>query len=70
MKVLKRKDLLLLIIPLLIIAIAYPFLPNMIPRQFGFNGQVNSYMRKEFLFLVGIVPYAIFKYYQFKKKNS
>jgi uncharacterized membrane protein len=64
----EKKDALILGIPLLIVLIAYPFLPAMIPRQFHMNGEPPSYMAKEFLFLIGLLPYAIFKSRQFKKR--
>lgn len=62
-----RKDLLILIIPLIIVAVLYPFLPAQIPRQFGFNGEVR-YMAKEFIFLFGLAPFLVYKYYQFRRK--
>jgi uncharacterized membrane protein len=61
-----KKDLLVILVPIAVIAAIYPFLPAKIPRQFHFNGQ-PSYMAKEFLFLVGLLPYIVYKSYQFKK---
>lgn len=49
----------ILVIPLAVCAIAYPFLPDRIPRQFHSDGTV-SYMAKEFIFLLGLIPYAIY----------
>jgi uncharacterized membrane protein len=57
-----KKDLrsiFILIIPLAVCAIAYPFLPARIPRQFHSDGTV-SYIAKEFIFLLGLIPYAIY----------
>jgi len=62
-----KKDLLILIIPLIIVAVLYPFLPAQIPRQFGFNGEVR-YMAKEFIFLLGLAPFLIYKYAQIRKR--
>jgi uncharacterized membrane protein len=62
-----KKDLLILIIPLIIVAAVYPFLPAQIPRQFGFNGEV-SYMAKEFIFIFGLAPFLIYKYRQARTK--
>ncbi|HEX2947839.1 MAG TPA: DUF1648 domain-containing protein [Clostridia bacterium] len=53
------KSLLILIIPLAICAVIYPFLPDQIPRQFHLDG-TKSYMAREFIFLLGLVPYAIY----------
>ena len=55
-----------LIVPLVLCLLAYPFLPDQIPRQFHMDGSV-SMMRKEFLFLLSLIPYAI---YLFKKKKD
>lgn len=53
------KSLCILIIPLVICAIIYPFLPARIPRQFHLDG-TTSYMAKEYIFILGLIPYAIF----------
>lgn len=63
---LNKKDLLVLIIPLIIAGIAYPFLPDQIPRQFHVNAE-TSYMAKEFIFLLGLLPFIVFK---FRKKRK
>jgi uncharacterized membrane protein len=62
-----KKDLLVILVPIAVIGAIYPFLPAEIPRQFHFSGQPSSYMAKEFLFLVGLLPYIVYKSYQFKK---
>ena len=64
---LNRKDKLIILIPLIIVAIMYPILPDKIPRQFKLDGSV-SYMAKEFIFIIGLVPFAIYKSRQSKKK--
>ena len=61
-----KKSLLVLIIPLVIVTIIYPFLPAKILRQFHFSGP-PSYMAKEFIFLVGLLPFVIYKYYQSRR---
>ncbi|EQB86391.1 hypothetical protein SDC9_114556 [bioreactor metagenome] len=68
MKINKR-DILVIAIPIVIAAIAYGFLPPQIPRQFGFDGKVNSYMNKEFIFLLALLPYAVFKSYEIKHRK-
>jgi uncharacterized membrane protein len=64
---LNKKDLLILIIPLIIVAAIYPILPAQIPRQFGLNGEIR-YMAKEFIFLLGMAPFLIYKYRQLRGK--
>jgi uncharacterized membrane protein len=61
---LSKKDLLILIVPFLILAVIYPILPASIPRQFHFNGQPTSYMDKEFIFLFGFLPILIYSSYK------
>lgn len=63
-----KKDALILIVPIVIALIMYPMLPAQIPRQFSFSGEVNSYMNKEFIFLLSILPYVAYKYKQFRNK--
>lgn len=62
-----KKDLLILIIPLIIVAAIYPILPAQIPRQFGLNGEV-SYMAKEFIFIFGLAPFLIYKYNRIRRR--
>jgi len=63
-----KKDMIILIVPIVIAAIAYTMLPPQIPRQFGFDGKVNSYMNKEYIFLLALLPYVVYKYNKFKRK--
>ncbi len=62
-----KKDWLILIIPLIITAVIYLFLPARIPKQFDFSGKPNSYMAKEFIFLFALLPFIIYKRNQAKK---
>ena len=64
----KKKDWLILIIPIVITAIIYPFLPASIPRQFGITGEPTSYMAKEFIFLAGLLPFIVYKSYKAKHR--
>ncbi len=63
---LNKKDLAILIIPLLIALIIYPFLPDMIPRQIRLDGSV-AYMHKGFIFLLALLPFVVYK---FRKQKS
>lgn len=62
----KKKDWLILIIPIVITAVIYLFLPARIPRQFDLAGKPTSYMAKEFIFLFSLLPFIIYKRYQAK----
>lgn len=63
----QRKDWLILIVPLIIVALLYPMLPDRIPRQIGLRGEVK-YAAKEFIFILGFVPFLLMMYYKAKKK--
>lgn len=63
----KKKDLLILIVPFIVIAVIYLLLPDRIPRQFHLDGQPTSYMAKEFIFLFGPLPFVIYMRYRSKK---
>ena len=56
----KRMDIIILVVPFIILGIAYPFLPEQIPRQFRIDGSI-AYMAKEFVFIAGFLPYIIYK---------
>lgn len=58
---LNKKDLIILIVPIVIALILYPMLPDMIPRQIRLDGSV-AYMHKGFIFLLALLPFAVYKY--------
>jgi len=61
-----KKDILFLVVPFVILAVIYPFLPPQIPRQFRIN-EPPAMMAREFIFFFGLAPFLIFKYYKSKK---
>jgi len=63
---LNKKDLLILIIPLVIAGILYLMLPAQIPRQIGLNGEI-MYGRKEIIFIFGLLPFLFYKKYVNRK---
>lgn len=65
MKNINIRGLVILVLPLLICAIVYFFLPGQIPRQFHADGTV-TYMAKEFIFIFGFIPYLIYLRYRRK----
>lgn len=56
-----KKELMILIVPILIALILYPILPDMIPRQIRLDGSV-AYMHKGFIFLLALLPFEVYKY--------
>lgn len=61
-----KKDLLVLIIPVIIMILLIPFLPDKIPMQWSASGKVNWYLDKKLSFLLGLVPFVIYKLWKAK----
>jgi len=64
---LSKKDKLVIIIPLVIVGILYPILPDKIPIQFQLGGAIK-YMVKEVIFIFGLLPFILYRYKAIKKK--
>ncbi|MBD7912345.1 MULTISPECIES: DUF1648 domain-containing protein [Clostridium] len=62
-----KKDILILVIPIIIIIISTPFLPDQIPMQWNYNGDVNWYLNKRLSFLLGFIPFIVYKSYKAKR---
>jgi len=60
-KDLLKKDLLILIIPLIAAGIAYPFLPAHLPRLLTYFGILTVHTSKGFIFFFAVMPYAFYK---------
>jgi len=61
------KNILILVIPFILLAVVYLFLPPIIPRQFGLDGKPVSYMAKEFIFLFGFLPFILYRHFKSRK---
>lgn len=61
-----KKDILIIIIPVIIIILLIPVLPAKIPMQWKLNGSVGWYLDKRFSFIIGIIPFIIYKSYKIK----
>jgi len=59
-----KKDLLILVIPVFIVILLIPVLPDKIPMQFDFNGNVHWYLYKQLYFIIGLIPFIIYKSYK------
>lgn len=63
---LTKKDLLILIIPVAIMILITPLLPNKIPTHFDINGHANGYLNRNFSFLLGLIPFVVYESYKIK----
>lgn len=55
-----QKDLVILLLPVIIMLLLTPILPDQIPMQFNLKGEVNWYLPKQLAFLLGFIPYVIY----------
>lgn len=62
----KKKDLIILLGPVVVMILVTPFLPNKIPIHFDINGHANGYLNRNFSFLLGVIPFAAYKSYKIK----
>lgn len=65
MKINKR-DLIILIVPVIIMVVLIPILPDKIPMQWNSSGEVNWYLDKKLSFLLGLFPFVLYKLIQRK----
>lgn len=63
---LNKKDILILLIPVVIMILLIPVLPNKIPMQWDTNGDVGWYLDKKLSFLLGLLPFILYKLYRIK----
>lgn len=64
-----KVDWIVLIVPFVIVTILYFILPQQIPVHFGLSGDVR-YGSKELIFILGIVPFLVYKKYQRRGKGQ
>lgn len=64
------KELGILLIPVLIMVLLIPVLPDRIPMQFSMDGSVNWYLDKRLSFLIGLLPYVVCKAYKIKHSRD
>lgn len=55
-----QKDLLILVMPMIVMFLLTPLLPDQIPMQFNLQGGVSWYLPKQLAFLLGVIPYVIY----------
>jgi uncharacterized membrane protein len=67
---LSKSELLILIIPVIVAILLIPVLPDKIPMQFDLYGNVNWYLDKKFSFVIGLLPFVIYKSYRKKHRNK
>lgn len=59
-------DILILVVPVVIMVLLIPVLPEQIPMQWNSSGGVNWYLPRELSFLLGLIPFAIYELIRLK----
>jgi uncharacterized membrane protein len=62
---------LILVIPLIIMLLLTPILPEKVPIQWTFSGNANKFVPSRFIdrkyaFLLGIIPFALYQLIKYK----
>lgn len=63
-------DLLILILPIIIMVLLTPVLPDNVPIHWGINGAANGFINKRFAVLLGLIPFAVYKLLKQKYGNK
>lgn len=59
-------DILVLIIPVIIMILLIPILPDKVPTHWDINGNMTSYIDKNYSFVLGILPFVVYESIKFK----
>lgn len=57
---LSKKGILILVIPLVLMLLLLPVLPDKIPMQWNTHGDVNWYLDKKYSFIIGLCPFMLY----------
>jgi Protein of unknown function (DUF1648). len=54
-------DILVLVVPVIIMILLMPVLPDKVPIHWAANGVVNGFIDRKYSFVLGLLPFAIYK---------
>ncbi|MDP4182673.1 MAG: DUF1648 domain-containing protein [Bacillota bacterium] len=54
-------DILILAVPVIIMLLLTPILPDKVPIHWSSSGEVNNFIDKKFSFVLGVLPFVIYK---------
>lgn len=57
----KILDIIILIVPVLIMLLLTPILPDRVPIHWSITGAANRFIDKKFAFALGIMPFVIYE---------
>jgi uncharacterized membrane protein len=62
-------DLLILLVPLIVMIIVTPCLPEKVPIQWNLSGEVSRTVDRGYAFLLGLIPFILYELLKFKYRN-
>lgn len=62
-------DLLILVIPLIAMIIATPYLPEKVPIQWKINGEVSRAIDRDYAFLLSLIPFVLYELFKYKYRD-
>jgi len=62
----KKMDILILVIPVIIMVLLTPILPDKVPIHWGWNNVADGFIDKKFSFILGVTPFVIYKLFKLK----
>jgi uncharacterized membrane protein len=58
-------DILILVIPVIIMLLLTPILPEKVPIQWNFSG-ANRFIDRKHAFLLGVIPFVLYELFKFR----
>lgn len=63
-------DAVILIIPIVIMLLLSPILPDKVPIHWGIDGKANGFIDKRYSFALGAMPFALYKLLKMKYSSK
>ncbi len=63
-------DALILVVPVIIMFLLMPVLPDKVPIHWNIRGAADGFIDKKFSFVLGAVPFAIYESIKIKYRNK
>lgn len=67
---LSKIDILILVIPVIIMILLTPVLPDKVPIHWDIRGVANSFVDKKYAFALGAMPFVIYKLIRLKYSSK
>jgi uncharacterized membrane protein len=63
-------DIIILVIPIIIMFLLTPVLPDKVPIHWNIKGVANGFIDKRYAFALGLVPFAVYKSIKLKYSSK